>query len=307
MKRKVLVFALLGLLTVGTVVGCGKASEDDTQVVKEENEAVEVQETEVQEEEAKTQEVEAVTVKVAHTQTYIPYDYVNEQGESDGYEVQVMKAIDELLPQYEFEFVPTTDDDLLIGVETGKYQAGTKGAWFTEERASKFLFPENYIGASSIGIVYRTENADEITDFESFAKFSGKLVPIAPQNAQYAVVQKYNENNPDNQVILEASDAFEIADAFLWVLEGRYDAYFSIKASYENLVVAEEGSLHQYADQLTYSVYQAIPTYPLFTLGQEEFAKAYDEAFVTLLEDGTIDALQLEYFGENLFQYIEQE
>lgn len=46
---------------------------------------------------------------------------------------------------------------------------------------------------NSIGIVYRTENADEITDFESFAKFSGKVVPIAPQNAQYAVVEKYNE------------------------------------------------------------------------------------------------------------------
>ena len=286
-KKKGIVLALAAVLVVGNLIGCGKAAKEETTEI-----------TEV------TQEV--TKVKVAHTQTYIPYDYVNEQGESDGYEVQVLKAIDELLPEYEFEFVPTTDDDLLIGVETGKYQIGTKGAWFTEERATKFLFPANYIGASSIGIVYRTENADEITDFESFASFSGKLVPIAPQNAQYAVVEKYNETHPDNQVILEASDAFEIADAFLWVLEGRYDAYFSIKTSYENLVVNEEGSLHDYADQLTYSVYQAIPTYPLFTLGQDDLAKAYDEAFTTLLEDGTIDALQLEYFGENLFQYIEK-
>jgi L-cystine transport system substrate-binding protein len=29
---------------------------------------------------------------------------VNEKGESDGYEVQVVKAVDELLPQYEFEY-----------------------------------------------------------------------------------------------------------------------------------------------------------------------------------------------------------
>lgn len=65
--------------------------------------------------------VAAVTkVKVAHTQTYVPYDFVNEKGESDGFEVKVLMAVDELLPQYEFEYVPTTDDDLLIGVETGK-------------------------------------------------------------------------------------------------------------------------------------------------------------------------------------------
>ena len=56
------------------------------------------------------------TIHVAHTQTYVPYDFVNEKGESDGFEVQVLKAVDELLPQYQFEFVPTTDDDLLIGI-----------------------------------------------------------------------------------------------------------------------------------------------------------------------------------------------
>ena len=35
------------------------------------------------------------TLKVAHTQNYVPYDFVDEKGESDGYEVAVLKAIDE--------------------------------------------------------------------------------------------------------------------------------------------------------------------------------------------------------------------
>ena len=71
------------------------------------------------------------TVRVAHTQYYVPYDFVNEKGESDGFEVAVMREIAKLLPQYMFEFVPTSDDDLLIGVGSGKYDVGTKGAWFT--------------------------------------------------------------------------------------------------------------------------------------------------------------------------------
>ncbi len=34
------------------------------------------------------------TLQVAHTQNYGPYDYVDENGESDGFEVAVLKAVD---------------------------------------------------------------------------------------------------------------------------------------------------------------------------------------------------------------------
>ena len=78
------------------------------------------------------------TLKVAHTQNYVPYDFVDEKGESDGYEVAVLKAIDEKLPDYQFEYTGTSDEDLLVGLESGKYDIGTKGAWYTEERAKKF-------------------------------------------------------------------------------------------------------------------------------------------------------------------------
>lgn len=247
---------------------------------------------------------EVTKVYVAHTQTYVPYDYVNENGESDGFEVQVLKEVDKLLPQYEFIFVPTSDDDLLIGVESGKYNIGTKGAWFTEERAEKFVFPKNYIAASSIGIAFRTENADVIKDLESFATFSGKLVPIAPQNAQYSVVEEYNKEHPDNQIDLQASDSFDVADAYTWVVEGRYDAFFTIKVSFENNVLAKDGAYHDYADKLSYVVHQAIPTWPLFNKNDKDLADAYDEAITTLTENGRILELQEQYFGEDIFQYI---
>ncbi|MBQ1889794.1 MAG: transporter substrate-binding domain-containing protein, partial [Selenomonas sp.] len=90
-------------------------------------------------------------ITVAHTNYYVPYDYVNEQGESDGFEVAVMKEVAKKLPQYEFKFVPTSDDDLLIGVESGKYNVGTKGIWITDARKKKYVFPKNNIGASVIG------------------------------------------------------------------------------------------------------------------------------------------------------------
>lgn len=283
--RKSIVTALLGA-TVVSLVGCGKGEKGTGKSRVDEN--------------------GSKIVKVAHSQAYIPYDYVNEDGESDGYEVQVLKAVDELLEDYKFEYVPTTDDDLLIGVESGKYGIGVKGAWYTEERSKKYKFPKNYLGASSIGISFRKENAADIKDMESFSKFSGKLVPIAPQNAQYNIVEKYNEKNPDNQVELIAADSFGVADAYQWVLEGRYDAYFDIKTSFQANVLSEDGVYHDYADDLEYVLYQAIPTYALFNIKDEELAAAYDKAFEQLEEKGTIKKLSEEYFGEDLFQYIEE-
>ena len=245
----------------------------------------------------------AKTVYVAHTQTYVPYDFVNEKGESDGFEVAVLKAIDEILPQYEFKFVPTADDDLLIGVETGKYDIGIKGAWSTAERRKKFVFPKNGIGASVIGLAFRTENADKIKDIDSFAAFSGKLVPIAPQSAQYAVVEDYNKSHADHQIKLVPSDVFIINDAYQWVLEGRYDAFFDLKVSFASNVTDAKGQYHALAGKISYVPYKGIPTWPLFNKNDQALADAYDKAFETLKANGTITKISEKYFGEDVFKY----
>lgn len=245
-------------------------------------------------------------VNVAHTDYYRPYDFVNEKGESDGFEVAVLKAVDEILPQYEFRFHGVSDDELLIGVETGKYQVGTKGAWVTEERKKKFVIPSEPIGASVIGIAYRASDKDKITSLETLAEYNGggKLVPIAPQNAQYNIIQEYNQAHPDKQIKLLPSEIFEISDAYTWVLEGRYDAYFSIKLAYESNVVNENAPYHKFADQLTYTPYKGIPTWPLFNKAEQEFADAYDGAIKTLRENGTITELSNKFFGEDVFSFV---
>lgn len=244
------------------------------------------------------------TINVAHTVTNVPYDFLDEKGNADGFEIAVLKAVDELLPEYEFKFHGVSDEELLIGTESGKYQLGTKGAWITEERKKKFLIPSNPLAASVIGIAFRKENAGQIKDLESFAKFSGKLIPISPQSAQYSVIQDFNEKHPSNQIKLVPSDVFDIADSYLWVLEGRYDAYFVLKLSFEKNVLKETGPYHQFADKLAYLPYKGIPTWPLFNKKETELAAAYDKAVQTLKENGTISKLSLKYFGEDVFNFV---
>ncbi|MGT2710797.1 transporter substrate-binding domain-containing protein [Streptococcus oriscaviae] len=253
-----------------------------------------------------SQKEEVTTLRVAHTQSYAPYDFINEQGESDGYEVQVLKAIDEKLEQYQFEFIGTSDEDLLVGLESGKYDIGVKGAWYTAERAEKFLIPETAIGASIIGFTVRTADAATYKTIDDFATAGAKLVPISPQNAQYNVIQAYNEEHPDSPIALTAAETFTVADAYAWVLEGRYDGYFDIKLSFEKAVLAEDGAYHQYAEELSWFPYRGIETYPLIHRNQqnEELVAAYETAIKELEEEGVLAKLSETYFGENVFDYV---
>ncbi len=282
--KKLLTLGLGLLLTTAIVAGCGGEKDKDKAAGSSDN--------------------GKKVVKVAHRPDYVPYCYLNEKKEPDGFEVAVLQAVAKELPQYDFQYVATSDDDLLIGVESGKYDIGVKGAWYTKARKDKFVFPKNYIAASVIGIAFRKEDEGKIKDLESFAKAGGKLVPIAPQNAQYAVVEDYNRKHPDNQVKLEPSENFQVSDAYTWVLEGRYDGYFNIELAFQNNVVKETGKYHKFADKLSYVRYQAIPTYPLFNKKDKQLADDYDKAIEKLKSSGKILELEKKYFGEDIFQYV---
>ena len=245
-------------------------------------------------------------VNVAYTNYYVPYDFVNDKGEADGFEVAVMKEVAKKLPQYEWKFTPTSDDDLLIGVESGKYTIGTKGIWKTAAREKKYLFTDNYIGASVIGLVIRKDEADKVKDMDSFAQYSGKLVPIAPQDARYMVIDTYNKEHPDKPMDLKSSEAFQIADAYSWVMEGRYDAYLEVELSYKNNIVKDDAPYHQFNNQLTYIRYKGIPTYPLINKKETKLKDEVDQAIKELRDEGKIAELEQKYFGESLSQYIGQ-
>lgn len=301
-KRKITEITALGLAAIVAlgITACGSASASGTNAAQgpsAEPASGEAQASDTVPEDGVRTLYYAFTTTGANS-------YIDEEGNPDGYEFAAVKAVFDLLPQYELEFVPTSDEDLLIGLESGKYDIGTKGAWWTAAREENFIFPEHYIGTSMIGITFRTEDADQVTDLESFARFSGNLVPISPQNAQYNIIQHYNETHPDTQVQLTELDNFGSNDAYQWVLEGRYDAYVDIRSMYDARVAAEDGEYHQYADQLSYVPYEAIPTWAFFNKNNQEVADAFDEAWEQLYEQGVFEELAQKYFGYSLFDYV---
>lgn len=242
-------------------------------------------------------------VKIAYDQASKPISWSDEKGNATGYDVEVMKLVDDLLPEYEFEYIGTTSDDLLIGVEQGKYQAGVKNAFWTEERTAKFIFPEEFLGLSSTGLVLKKEN-ENIKTLEDFASNDLSLAPIAANNAQYTIIDEYNKANPENPVKLQAGDAFSV-DVVQWVNEGRVDGGITLEGVFEKQVLAEDGPYYNLKDEVVYNEFAVIKTWPLFNKKEQEFADAYDKAIKQLKEEKKTNELSTEFYGRDLFEVLD--
>jgi L-cystine transport system substrate-binding protein len=280
-KKKIFQLAAIGLASLAILAGCnsGEASDKNS------------------EDGAKVR-----TVKVAFDQASKPISYLDDNGNPTGYDVEVMKLVDEMLPEYKFEFVGTTSDDLLIGVEQGKYQVGVKNAFFTQERTEKFIFPKEFLGLSSAGLVLRKED-EGVKTLADFAKKGYSLAPIAANNAQYTIIDEYNKANPDNKVKLQAGDAFTV-DVVQWVNEKRVDGGVMIEGPFKQQVLAEDGPYHNLKDDVVYNEFAVIKTWPLFNKKEQEFADAYDKAIAKIKEQKKTNELSTKFYGRDLFEVL---
>ncbi len=281
-KGKIMLLALVGALLAVTA-GCGKTQQAASEPAGDGSQKV----------------------KVAYVTYYVPYDYQNSQGKADGMEVAVIKEVAKRNPSWDIQMIPTSDEDLLVGLEAGKYDIGIKGIWKTPEREKKFLFPEHYSAASVVGLVFRTEDSGKIHSLEDFGKTGGRLVPISPQSAQYTVISDFNKNHPEEQIQMNAADTFQANDAYTWILEGRYDGYFDLEKLFQENVTSEKGPYHPFADRLSFVRYRAIPTYPMFYKKRQDLVRDYDRALSQMMSDGTYRKLEQTYFGEDITRLVQ--
>lgn len=272
----------LGLVCAGILTACGSEDEPSN---------------------ANASSSEGVTkVKIAYPLGAKPLSYEDEAGNLTGYEIEVMKLVDEKLPQYEFEYVGTTNDDLLVGVAQKKYAAGVKNAFYTEDRLETYIFPKEFLGLSSAGLVLRKEH-ENIKTLSDFASAGLELAPIDASDARYTVVAEYNAANPNNKVNLLANDGSTV-DNILWVNEGRVDGSFFIGMAF-NAQLGEGGPYHHLKDEVVYNETAVIKTYPLFSLNEQELADAFDGAMKEILEEEKLDELMIKFYGTNLMDVLE--
>ncbi|MDR2359998.1 MAG: transporter substrate-binding domain-containing protein [Oscillospiraceae bacterium] len=221
-----------------------------------------------------------------------PFVYLNEDGVLEGYEPAVLRAIDELLPQYEFSYEGMDFAAMPVALESGSAQIAVCMLVKSEERLQRFIFPENPSTLSPMNFVIKEGR----TDIQTFDDIGGKVVITGNSGYEYTHMVKWNEKHPGNEIIFDFYNETNADDIYPKILAGKADANLVYPAGFE-YNVTEKGWTGL---QLSPVVFVE-DTY--FMLGQNEtqLRDDIDGALEQLLADGTLGRLSEEWLGEDVF------
>jgi len=237
------------------------------------------------------------TIEVAVPPAAKPLSYT-ENGELTGYEVEILKKVDEKLPEYEFNIVGVGDSAAEVGLDTGKYDLIAQGLFLSDEREEKYLIPSESNGASLMKIYTNEENKD----IETLEDLKGKeIVPVSPSGGVFNFLTDYNEENPSNQIEFKTSDSgMSYADRLKEVESGKYDALV-LPSNLGQSEIIEQAGLNIYTTEPV----KVFPTYFMIHKSEENEAlnEAVSNALKELKDEGVLSELSMEYYGEDVFQY----
>ena len=235
------------------------------------------------------------TIAVGTGTSYKPYCYLDDDGNLAGYEYEVLKAVDKLLPQYEFKFETFDFKNILLSIDSGKIDIGAHQFEENPDRVKNYLFGEE---AYTTFIRYITVDKGR-SDIKSIDDLGGKHVYAAPgDNATY-FFQAWNEEHKDKPMILDVVEGVTTEELLAGLKSKKWDAYSATK---RDVAQANE----QYGDSVKTVGEPHINsnTYFVFKKGNTELQEAVDGAVKELKSNGELAQLSIGIIGSD---YTENE
>lgn len=265
--KTILALSALTILTTGVLSGCGNAAPADENGAK--------------------------TVTVAVAPGFYPITYADDNGKAQGYDVEVFKAIDELLDDYNFVYEIADKETMNVGVQTGTYQVGINSLFKTAARVETYYLPENNMGYTPVGIIQKAD--DTIKDLTVAHDTKRTIYPIFAAGGIRFVVDNWNTAHPDKALEYELVSEFSYADLFASIKSGDYDYAVDLIPVF-NLQKEETVAGLKITDPV-----DVVPTYPIVNKKEEALGNAINSALATLKENGTLSKLSVNAFGYDVF------
>ena len=249
-------------------------------------------------EQASSSSAQVKTVNVALEAGSKPLSYEDENGNKVGYEVDVVNAVDQLIPDYAFNVEFVESDATQVGLETGKYALIGGGLYKTPEREEKYLIPDAITGVSLI-YIYVSEDNNAIHSLDDLV--GKKVVPSSPNGGIFNLLTAYNKEHPNAQITITTAEGVSVADRFKSVDSKEYDA----------LVLPNNLGFSDIKKELNLKVKAVEPpvkangTYFALAKGQEDLSAKVAAALKTLRENGTLSQLSVKWYGEDTIKFFQ--
>lgn len=238
---------------------------------------------------AKSQKVQKVIV--GSGTSYNPYCYLDENGKATGYEYAVLKEIDKLLPQYQFEYKSMNFDSLLLSLESKKIDMAAHQYEYTKERENKYLFGKEAY-TTYVTYIAVLKNDNKTKSLEDLA--GQKIRSGGSTSATATILKKYNEEHKDKAVKIVTAESTdeEVAAA---LKSGTYKAAVLTKRDVEKYN-KNYGNGKDFLKTVGEPINNS-KTYYLYRKDEGKLQKAVDGALKKLKKSGKLSKLSTKYIG----------
>lgn len=262
-KRRIAAVLTVGALTGTLLAGCGSSNKDEAK----EN---------------------VKTIRVGTGTNYKPYCYLDKNGNLAGYELEVLKAVNEQLPQYKFEYETSDFTGLFSSLSQGKLDVVAHQVEYNEERGANYLFgKEPYT-------TYVTYIAvpDSVNNVSSLDDLAGKTAfLLAGGNAEY-ILEDYNKEHPDAQIKLDIVQSLSDDEKVAGLKSGKWDFEISTKRDVE-----KENKEYNAGMKVVGEPVQTSDTYFVFQKGDTKLQEDFDGAVKKLKESGKLAEISTKILG----------
>jgi polar amino acid transport system substrate-binding protein len=217
----------------------------------------------------------AKTIRMGTEGAYAPYNFLNDDGEVDGFEREVG---DELCARAELtcEWVTNDWDSIIPNLTSGNYDTIIAGMSITDERGEVIDFTQNYIPPAASAYAAMSADAD----------LTGGVIAAQTSTIQSGYVAE------SGATLLEFATFDETVAA---VKSGEADAVFADKDALAPTVEASGGEMMFAGDD--------VPLGGGVGMGLREsdgeLKAKFDAAITSMKEDGTLNAAIIKWFGED--------
>lgn len=230
---------------------------------------------------------DAETIIVGTGNAYQPFVYLDENEDLQGYDIEVLRAVDEKLDQYDFEYESMDFKNILTSLSADKVQLAAHNYAYNDERGTKYLYGEEAYNNYAHHIA-----ADESTGqvYQSLDDLKGKKVFASPASEVANILETYNAENDDAIEIVYSEVNGELLVSGLQ--NGTADAAILTKFDVDKYNEQFDINLQASDEAL-----KTAGIYYVFQQGDEELQTAVDGAIKELREEGTLSDLSIEILG----------
>jgi len=223
---------------------------------------------------------------------YKPYCFLDEKNNLTGFEIEVLKKVNERLPQYEFEFKTFDFNAILVSLETGKIDLAAHQFEVNADRKNKYLFGDEGVTIYDLKIVVK-EDKNNINSLDDLAAINGTVEVGKASSNKTAVVDRWNKEHDNKlKLILEASDTTITLQN---IDSGKTDAFVNIQRNVDAYKATYGAKIKTVGEPISLS-----NSYYLYRKNDEtgtQLKKDVDGALKALKEDGTLAELSKKWLG----------